>query len=49
MLVLCHVCHRHGLYGIHVITYPSWVVQRWKLHGWDLANGPVAGVIYPAA
>jgi hypothetical protein len=39
MLILCDVCHRHPLYGIHQITYPAWVAQRWLLDDWDLATG----------
>ena len=46
MLVLCSRCHRSGLYGIHSITYPAWVAQRYQLAGWDLADGPKAA---PAA
>lgn len=30
MLVLCPDHHRHGLVGIHMITYPAWVSQRWR-------------------
>lgn len=40
MLVICDVHHRHGLYGIHSVTYPAWGAQRWQWHGWDLAAGP---------
>jgi hypothetical protein len=40
MLVLCDHCHRSGHYGIHAITYPAWVAQRYLRIGWDLANGP---------
>lgn len=40
MLVLCDVHHRHGLYGIHLVTYPAWVGQRDLRDGWDLAKGP---------
>lgn len=40
MLVLCPTHHRHGLYGIHSITYPPWVTQRWQTAGWDLTTGP---------
>jgi hypothetical protein len=29
MLVLCDVDHRAGLEGIHSVTYPAWVVQRY--------------------
>lgn len=42
MLVLCDACHRHGLYGIHSITYPAWQAQRWQRAGWDLARGPAS-------
>ena len=40
MLVLCSRCHRSGLYGIHSITYPAWVGQRYERAGWDLVTGP---------
>lgn len=30
MLVLCDVHHRHGLQGIHMITYPAWAPQRYR-------------------
>ena len=33
MLVLCDAHHRHGLIGIHSITYPAWVAQRWLKDG----------------
>jgi hypothetical protein len=39
MLVLCDVHHRHGLYGVHMVTYPAWVAQRVLRDGWDLAQG----------
>jgi hypothetical protein len=42
MLVLCDVCHRHPHYGIHNITYPAWVAQRWLRRGWDLVKGAVS-------
>jgi hypothetical protein len=38
MLVLCDQHHRHGLTGIHSITYPAWVAQRWLRHGHDIAK-----------
>ncbi len=37
MLVLCDVHHRHGLRGIHSITYPAWHAQRWARY--DLVTG----------
>lgn len=40
MLVLCEHHHRAGLYGIHSVTYPAWVAQRYQKSGWDLAEGP---------
>jgi hypothetical protein len=30
MLVLCSVCHRGGQRGVHMITYPAWVAQRYE-------------------
>jgi hypothetical protein len=30
MLVLCSAHHRHGLVGIHMVTYPAWVEQKWR-------------------
>jgi hypothetical protein len=38
MLVLCSDHHRHGLIGIHSITYPAWVAQRWLKNGHDIAK-----------
>ena len=42
MLVLCDVHHRHGFYGVHMVSYPAWVVQRHEWDGWDLKDGPKA-------
>ena len=39
MLVLCSSHHRHGLVGIHSITYPAWVAQRWLRRGHDISKG----------
>ena len=38
MLVLCSAHHRHGLVGIHSITYPAWVGQRWLQNGHDISK-----------
>lgn len=38
MLVLCDAHHRHGLVGIHTITYPAWVAQRWLKSGHDISQ-----------
>jgi hypothetical protein len=40
MLVLCSLHHRDGLHGVHSVTYPAWVAQRYQRTGWDLATGP---------
>jgi hypothetical protein len=40
MLVLCSAHHRHGLVGIHSITYPAWVAQRWLTSGHDISVPP---------
>ena len=38
MLVLCQVCHRGARRGIHMITYPAWIAQRYiKSH--DITEG----------
>lgn len=39
MLVLCDICHRDPHYGIHMITYPAWVAQKWLRDDWDLVKG----------
>jgi hypothetical protein len=39
MLVLCPTHHRSGLTGIHMITYPAWVGQRWLRSGHDISKG----------
>ena len=47
LLVLCPRHHRGGLYGIHSITYPAWVCQKYLRNGYDLATGQVG--TYPDA
>ena len=42
-LILCAKCHRSSLYGVHMITFPAWVVQKYLLDNWDLVNGPDTG------
>lgn len=39
MLVLCDVHHRHPHYGIHEISHPAWIAQKWLRDGWDLVTG----------
>lgn len=40
MLVLCAGHHRHPLVGIHSITYPAWVLQRYSaVDGWRFLPG----------
>ncbi len=38
MLVLCSQCHRGGMRGIHMITYPAWVAQRWLRDGHNITT-----------
>jgi hypothetical protein len=40
LLLLCARCHRSPLYGVHMVTMPAWIAQRYQLDGWDLVNGP---------
>jgi hypothetical protein len=39
MLVLCEEHHRSAMTGIHMITYPAWVSQRYLRDDWDLQTG----------
>lgn len=36
--VLCSVCHRHSLVGIHAITGPIWGCQDMLIDGYDLTG-----------
>ena len=40
LILLCPKCHRSPLYGVHMVTMPAWIVQKYQLAGWDLVNGP---------
>jgi len=40
LILLCAKCHRSPLYGVHMVTMPAWIVQKYQLEGWDLVNGP---------
>lgn len=36
MLILCATHHRGSRYGIHMISYPAWKLQRWQTNsGWQ--------------
>lgn len=40
MLVLCALHHRGPLTGIHSITYPAWLLQRYQGSGWTFISQP---------
>ena len=40
LILLCAKCHRSPMYGVHMVTMPAWIVQKYQLDGWDLVNGP---------
>lgn len=42
MLVLCDTCHRHPHYGVHSITHPAWIAQKWLRASYDLVLGETA-------
>lgn len=42
IILLCAKHHRSNLRGIHMITFPAWIFQRYSNDGWDLVNGPNA-------
>jgi hypothetical protein len=35
MLVLCSVHHRGAYEGIHMVSYPAWLLQRYQGSGWS--------------
>lgn len=41
-LILCAHCHRSPLRGVHMVTMPAWIAQKYQLDGWDLVNGPAS-------
>lgn len=46
LILLCPKCHRAPLYGVHMITMPAWIVQKYQKDGWDLVSGPtISGVV----
>jgi hypothetical protein len=49
LLLLCARCHRSPLYGVHMVTMPAWIAQRYQLDGWDLVNGPATNAKLAAA
>ena len=40
LILLCPDHHRSPLHGVHMVTMPAWIVQKYQLDGWDLVNGP---------
>lgn len=38
MLVLCAVHHRSQHEGIHTISYPAWLLQRYQGHDWTFIS-----------
>ena len=40
LVLLCAKCHRSPMYGVHMVTMPAWIVQKYQRDGWDLVNGP---------
>ena len=40
MLVLCEQHHRGSRTGIHSITYPAWLLQRYQGKSWTFITGP---------
>ena len=40
MLVLCDVHHRGSRTGIHMVSYPAWVLQRYQGQGWTFISQP---------
>lgn len=39
MIILCPKCHRAPFFGVHMITMPAWIAQKYQKDGWDLVHG----------
>ena len=40
IILLCAKHHRAPKVGIHMITFPAWIFQRYADDNWNLVNGP---------
>lgn len=40
IILLCAKHHRAPMVGIHMITFPAWIFQRYADDNWNLVNGP---------
>ena len=40
MLVLCAADHRGAYTGIHMVSYPAWILQRYQGPGWTFIPRP---------
>lgn len=39
LMILCDVHHRHPGKGIHSVTYPAWLLDRYAEAGWEFLPG----------
>ena len=39
IMILCPQHHRAPLRGVHMISMPAWIVQKYQQDGWDLVHG----------
>ena len=46
LLILCPKCHRAPKYGVHMISMPAWIVQKYQKDGWDLVSGDNAAGVF---
>jgi hypothetical protein len=40
LMVLCDVHHRHVGKGIHAVTYPAWLLDRYAREDWEFLQAP---------
>jgi hypothetical protein len=42
LMILCDIHHRHPGRGIHAVTYPAWLLDRYAREGWEFLPGDPA-------
>lgn len=40
LMILCDIHHRHTGRGIHMVTYPAWLLDRYARDEWEFLHAP---------
>lgn len=49
LMILCDVHHRHPGKGIHTVTYPAWLLDRYAQDGWEFLTSDEGSAQAPDA